>query len=152
MRPSSFVPRTFRFVALLSASLVVAAATSALAHDHHDVRMLGACRQDTFRHGLHGMGPGLGETAPTGGNGVTDEAIQTDPPDVGGDLTGPGPANSGIGGLGQMRGTSFGNYGAGSVGQPGPGGLGSLRTGGIGQPVQPGSLRTGGVGQPVRPH
>ena len=111
---------------LLAGFFVAASASVAAAHCCHDSSMLGVQHQSQFRSGLHGMGDGL-----------TDDAIQAEPPAIDDSLDNRGTANDGIGGLGQMRGNSIGNYGAGSLGQSGPGGLGAMRNGGLGGPVHP---------------
>ena len=119
--------RTGLVEAVVAGLLLAATASVAAAHCCHDSSMLGVAHQSQFRRGLHGMGEGL-----------TDEAIEAEPPAVEESLTDRGTANEGIGGLGQMRGNSVGNYGAGSLGQAGPGGLGAMRNGGLGsRPVQP---------------
>jgi len=111
---------------VLAGFLIAASAPLAAAHCCHDSSMLGVQHQSQLRSGLHGMGEGL-----------TDDAIEAEPPTIDDSLDNRGTANQGIGGFGQMHGNSIGNYGAGSLGQTGPGGLGAMKNGGLGnQPVR----------------
>jgi len=104
---------------LLLLVLAIATPSSAVAHDGHDANSLGTQQWNTFRRGLH-----------SADDGITDDSIQARPPTTGRGLG--GGRNSGVGGVGGLRGTGFGSYGAGSVGEPGPGGLGAMKNGGLG--------------------
>lgn len=106
---------------LMAAAFAAAVPTAASAHPGHDENSLGIQQQTGLRRGLHGAG-----------NGMTDDAIQAQPPTTGRGLGGGGSIRDGTGGVGGLRGTGMGNYGAGSVGEPGPGGLGAMKDGGLG--------------------
>ena len=111
----------------LAGCLVASTAAPARAHCCHDTRLLGVRQLSEFRRGVHGMNDG----------GITDSAIQAEPPSVGRGLGGRDDRNEGVGGFGQLHGNSIGNYGAGSLGDPGPGGLGAMKTFGLGAPPRP---------------
>ena len=111
---------------LLAAFVFAAGATGAAAHCCHDDRQLGAAAQNEMRSGLHGLGDGL-----------TDESIHAESPDIDEGIDTRDDAGVGAGRYGQMQGNSLGNYGAGSLGERGPGGLGAMRSGGMGAPARP---------------
>lgn len=101
-------------------SLLLSASVAA-AHCCHDERALGAAAQSRF----HGFDDEEGD-------GITEDAIEAEPPTVGGSMRN-GPTDDwSVGGLGSMQGNGLGNYGAGSIGQTGPGGLGAMQGTGIG--------------------